>query len=174
MRRSHKVPGVAEEAPSKSQVKRELKALQALGERLAALPLAQCQKLPVGARTLEALAELARIRAHGARRRQLRLLGKLLRAEDPEAIKQALAALQAPDQAQVRLEKACERWRERLLDKETGGGALSEFIEMYPSVERSHLRQLVRNAAAEQCAGRPPAAQRKLFRYLRTVISAAG
>ncbi len=172
MRRTEdKTEGADDASPSKSQIKRELKALQALGERLAALPMSQCRKLPLGPRTLETLEELGRIHAHGARRRQLRLLGKRLRDEDAEAVVQALTTLQAPDKAQIQLEKACERWRERLLDKAAGGAALSAFIERFPGVERSRLRQLVRNAIAERAADKPPAAQRKLFRYLREVIA---
>ncbi|MCW8884628.1 MAG: DUF615 domain-containing protein, partial [Motiliproteus sp.] len=41
------------------------------------------------------------------------------------------------------------------------------FLEAYPSGDRQHLRQLVRNAVKEAQQNKPPAASRKLFKYIR-------
>ena len=48
-----------------------------------------------------------------------------------------------------------------------GDKALSGVIDRFPQADRQHLRQLVREAQREKKADKPPAASRRLFRYLR-------
>jgi len=154
-----------EPGPSKSQVKRELLALQELGARLLALPPGVLARVPLGDEVRAAIEEARRIKAHGARRRQVRYIGKLLRDEDAGAIERAVAGANGEAEAQKRRLRVLEDWRERLLRE--GDPALSRLIEEYPRADRQHLRLLVRTALREEEQGKPPAAARKLFRYLR-------
>lgn len=82
-----------EEKPSKTQLKREMDALQQLGEQLVRLKPDKLRKLPLSERLLDALLECQRLKAHGAVRRQYQLIGKLMRDADQSAIRAAAGDL---------------------------------------------------------------------------------
>ena len=79
--------------PSKSAKKREVIALQKLGEELITLKPSDLDTLPLDDRLREAIAEAQVIRAHGALRRQKQYIGKLMRQIDPEPLRAELAKL---------------------------------------------------------------------------------
>jgi len=163
--------GEREERPSKSARKREMHALQALGEQLCALSPRELESIPLSDAALaEAVAEARRISSHSARRRHLQLIGKLMRQVDAEPIREALAALEHGRQASAQHFQALEAWRDRLLHE--GDAALPAVLERWPQADRQHLRQLLRHYAREQSRGQPPAAARSLFRYLRSLPAA--
>lgn len=84
----------AQEAPSKSSLKREMTALQALGERLTCSAPALIARLDLPEPLSEALREYARLpNKHGARRRQLQYIGKLMRDLDAETLERIRARL---------------------------------------------------------------------------------
>ncbi len=158
------------QAPSKSQLKREALALQALGARLLDLPPARLERMRISDRLRSALDESRKVKAHSARRRQLRWLGKVLSSEDSDQLANLVAQSDAKQQADNQRFHALERWRDRLLAE--GDDALSELLERYPDADRQQLRALLRSAGKEQAAGKPPAAARKLFKYLRQLDGA--
>lgn len=82
-----------DERPSKSQRKREMHELQALGERLVALPEARLRAMPLPPELLDAVLEARAISARGGRKRQLQYIGRLMREVDAEPIRAALAAV---------------------------------------------------------------------------------
>jgi len=157
------------ERPSKSERKREMHRLQTLGERLTELNSDQLSEISLGSKLLEALAEMRRLKGREARRRQLQYIGRLMRHEDGEAIAAALERLKAGGIEQTRRLHELERWRDRLIAE--GDEALGELIEVHPGADRQQVRQLVRTARQEQEREKPPVASRKLFRYLREVLS---
>ncbi|MFU8797500.1 MAG: ribosome biogenesis factor YjgA [Gammaproteobacteria bacterium] len=75
---------------SKSQIKRDMLALQTLGERLVALNSTQLAKIPLDDTIIAAIHEAHRMRSHGAVRRQLQYIGRLMRSVDPKPIQAAL------------------------------------------------------------------------------------
>ena len=154
--------------PSRTARKREAERLQKLGERLAALSPAQLAQIPLPPELYEAVRLAQRIRDRSGRRRQLRLLGKLLRQQDPEPIQEALDRLQMRSAVAIAQHHLAERWRERLLAE--GDAALSEFMAQHPTGDGQRLRQLVRAAQQELAAGKPPRAARELFRLLRQTL----
>ena len=156
-----------ETGPSKSQVKRELLELQKLGERLTKEAAAVIARMPLSEAMQNALAEARRIRSHNALRRHYRRLGKLLRSEQLVAIQRIIDEIDHKHQASVGSFHTLERWRERLIEgdsKDFGG-----FLTAYPDADRQHLRQLIQAARLEREREQPPAAYRKLFKYLREV-----
>lgn len=155
--------------PSRSARKREAEGLQKLGEQLVELPAAQLREIPLAPELLDAIQLAQRIRDHSGRRRQLQLIGKLMRQQDAEPIQAALDHLQQRSAAAIAEHHQAERWRERLLQE--GNAALTEFMEQHPAGDRQQLRQLVRAAQQEQAASRPPRAARELFRLLRQILS---
>ena len=80
---------------SKSQVKRELHALQDLGERLTAFKPEQLERLPLSDALLKALLEAPKHKAHAARKRHIQYIGKLMRSQDIEAITALLDQMDA-------------------------------------------------------------------------------
>ena len=160
--------------PSKSARKREMHALRDLGARIAALPSARRDALPVSEALRRALVEYDRLRAREARRRHLSYLGRLLRTEDREALDAALERLDASSAEATRALHELEQWRDALVADERAVGA---WCDACPDTDRPRLRQLVRAARLE--AGRatepdpPKRAFRALFRFLREESGAA-
>lgn len=165
--------------PSKSQVKREMHALQELGKRICELPKKQLKLLPLSATMIEAVAEWDRIKKNEAKRRHLQYVGKVMRTEDVDAIQLALDKQDPSSDEYNRVLHQQEKWREKLI---LGGkDALSEFCEQFEVTDIQHLRQLIRNAVKEQEAkeANPDApaksgktAARKLFLYIKTFYPA--
>lgn len=151
------------EPPSKSQRKRESHALQALGERLIELRDDVLLRLPVTEELVEAVRFARDIRSHEGRRRQLQLIGKLMRHADGEAIRSALSDETREHRVATAVMHAAESWRERILaDDRVLANWLSEFPDTRESVEA-----LVPRARAEKSAGAAGRAYRELFRKLR-------
>jgi ribosome-associated protein len=160
-----------EEAPSKSELKRQSRDLQDLGEELVALPAAELAGMELPDELREAVVAARGITSHGARVRQRLYIGKLLRRTDVEPVRQALAHRSDVDRARIRQEHELERWRERLLADEAA--AWTELGARVDPAALAELRSLARQARAEQGAARPPAAARRLFRRLRELLPAA-
>lgn len=153
--------------PSKSQRKRDMQALQELGERLAALPAARLNVLDVPERLRDALRELGRITAHEGRRRHAQYIGKLMRGVDPEPLRRALDDALGDSRAAVARMHRLEDWRTRLLAEDT---ALDAFMRAYPRTEVQPLRQLLRAARAEAAAGKPPRQYRAVYQLLKDLL----
>lgn len=150
---------------SKTQVKRELHALQDLGERLTTLKPELLSKLPLSDALRKALDDAPKHKAHIARKRHIQYIGKLMRSADVEAITTLIDQLDASTRQYNERFHALERWRDLLL---TGSDeALNNFINQYPDADAQHLRQLLRQAQHEAAQNKPPAAARKVFKYIR-------
>lgn len=164
-------PHSASVSKSKSQLKRDAEAAQDLGRALVELPPARysavMSKLELPDKLRDAIGDCRAMDAHGARRRQLQFVGKLMRSIDCEPVRQALAALEGKDRVAAAEFHRLERWRERLIEE--GDAALNEFIAAHPAADRQHLRQLATKARKERDLQASSAA-RTLFRYLREVL----
>lgn len=164
----------ASHAPSKTQRKREMHALQGLGEALVALDPKRFDQLAAEAglpeRLIDAIREARAIVAHGARKRQLQYVGRLMREQDPAPVRQRLDLWARGHASTAAHDHAIERWRERLLAEP---GALDALAAAYPKVDRTRVRALVARAREERSRGAPPRAFREIFRELRALDSAA-
>lgn len=154
--------------PSKSQLKRDAHGLQDLGAELVELSAQQLAEIPLSEDVLATVRETRAITAHGARKRQLKYLGKLLRQEEEGPIREALERIQGRHALTVAHHHQCERWRDRLITE--GDTALTALLEEFPQADRQQLRQLMRSAQAELAKGKPPKSSRELFRFLRELI----
>jgi ribosome-associated protein len=156
------------EAPvSKTQRKRQVHELQALGAALVSLKDTQLSAIAMPERLREAVEEARRIRSFEARRRQFQYIGKLMRGLDPAPIRAALDALRAGADEDTTLFKAAERWRERLLAEPD---ALAELIAAHPRAHAARLGSLIRQARDERAAEHPPRSYRALFQALRSLL----
>lgn len=154
-----------DDRPSKSQLKREMHALQALGDQLIAMSPTERARFPLSDDMLAAVEETDRIRSHEGRRRHMQYVGKLMRREDLEAIQAVFHAIEQENRHRDLAFHRLETWRERLIEEDNA--AVEAFIEEYPGVDRQALRQLIRNARSERERGKAPTNARKLFRLIR-------
>ncbi len=152
---------------SKSQIKRECDALQKLGEQLLQLKSAELDKINLPEKLASAIREGRKLKARGALKRQRQYIGKLMREADSENIEKQLSLIQHLHDFNVTRAKQTERWRDRLLSDDNQ--VVTELIDTYPDIDRQHINQLVRLSKREQEAGKPPAAARKLYKYLHDI-----
>jgi ribosome-associated protein len=153
------------ERPSKSERKRQMHALQSLGEELANLPNAELAALPVPDSLRDAIDTARRIKSREALRRQFQYIGKLMRSLDTSAMEAALEERRQRDQIMTRSFHELEAWRDRLIAE--GMPAIDAVKAELHSADRQKLRQLVSLARKEAESGQPLKHSRQLFRYLR-------
>ncbi|MBN8727864.1 MAG: DUF615 domain-containing protein [Xanthomonadales bacterium] len=159
--------------PSRSQRRRDALDVLHIAEMLADLSEAELARVPLDEDLRDEVRRTRGTPSHIARKRQCQFLAKQLRKLDEDSLDPIRRVL-AQDKAEAHRSAAAlhrlEAWRERLLDE--GDEALTAFIAEHPAADRQHLRQLIRNALAERRAGKPPHAQRELFRCLREAQAA--
>jgi ribosome-associated protein len=152
---------------SKTQRKKAVHQLQALGEALVELSDDQLAAIELPEALRDAVMAARRITKFEARRRQLQYIGKLMRRVEVEPIRAALDAMLAGSRRQIAAHKRIEAWRERLL---AGPEALDELIAEYPAADARLLRALIHGALRERDAGSPPRSFRELYQALREVV----
>ncbi len=155
------------ERPSKTRRKQQSHDLQSLGEALLELPEDHLAALGLGEPLVDAIHGARRIKSHEARRRQMQLIGKLMRSADVELARAAVLERQlGRARDSIALHRA-ERWRAELL---AGDEATTRFAAAHAGADVQRLRALVRNArkdaanSPEQRSGR---AYRELFQFIR-------
>ncbi|AFJ48589.1 ribosome biogenesis factor YjgA [Shimwellia blattae] len=154
---------------SKSEIKRDAEELKDLGVELTELGKNGLDKIPLDD-DLRAAVELAQKIKKEGRRRQIQLIGKLLRQRDVEPIRQALDKLKNRHNQQVALFHKLEGLRDRLIEE--GDDAIPDVLNLYPQADRQQLRSLVRNARKEKNDNKPPKSARLIFQYLRDLAEA--
>lgn len=154
------------ERPSKTAVKKEMQALQNLGEQLVKLSNNELAKIPIHDEHLsEALTTARRLTSREALRRQLQYIGKLMRGIDLTDIEAGLAKR---DEGQRELARAFHRLEELRDDVvELGLPGIEKIIAQFPDADRQRLRTLILQIGKDAKANKPPAAKRKLFQYLK-------
>jgi ribosome-associated protein len=160
------------ERPSKSQLKREMTALQKLGEELVAEPRDRVKRVPMPEDVREAILECQQIKDHEGRRRQMQYVGKKMRTLDENelaAIQRTLDSWRGLSKADTASMHALERRRDKLLKDDS---ALPALLEQHPELDIQHLRTLIRNARKEQAENKPPKAYREIFQILKELQSA--
>ncbi|ENO75252.1 ribosome biogenesis factor YjgA [Thauera sp. 63] len=156
------------EPPSKSSLKREMHALQDLGEQLVALSPERLKKVPLPDSLYEAIRAAQGFKME-ARRRQMQYIGKLMRKIDPAPIQAQLDIFSGNSAAEVAKMHRLERLREQLLEDDK---VLGTIAETWPEADLQYLRTLRRNALKEREAGKPPKSFREIFRVLRELQEA--
>ena len=152
------------DGPSKSQRKRDANALQDMGRELVKLSRDRLNKMDLPDALRAEVLEAQRITSHGAIRRQMQLIGKLMRDVDADAIAEQLAEVRGESNLAKAAFHALEQWRERLLADDQ---AVTEWLAQHPGTDVQQLRQLIRNARKEASENKPPKSSRALFRLLR-------
>lgn len=155
---------------SKSEIKRDAEALKGLGVELVELGKNALERIPLDEDLRNAIELAQKIKKEG-RRRQLQLIGKMLRTRAIEPIQTALNKLKNRHNQQVSLFHKLEALRDRLVEE--GDDAIPTILDLYPEADRQQLRALVRNAQKEKAVNKPPKAYRQIFQYLRDLAESA-
>jgi len=153
--------------PSKSQLKRDMLALQVLGVALIELPKEALKRMPMPEKLDDAVRDARRITDHEGRRRQLQYVGRVMRSltdEETAALRTALDTYRGVNRAETAKMHWIERTREKLLADDA---ALTEFIRQHPGVDPQEGRTLIRNARKEREQAKPPRYFRELFQWIK-------
>ena len=151
--------------PSKSQRKREHRALQTLAEALIALPQSRFRKLALAERTRAALEMARAMSASGARNRQVRLIAHLLEDEDIEALARPVTELSAQARAETALHHRAERLRDVVLEQ----GPLALGFPL-GAADSARLTELRTEALAPRDAARARHARREIYRVILALL----
>jgi len=160
------------ERPSKSELKRQMTALQKLGEELIAEPRDRVKRVPMPEDVRDAILECQLIKDHEGRRRQAQYVGKKMRSLEPDeiaAIQKMLDSWKGASKSETAALHAIERKRDKLL---TDDKALTQLLEDNPELDAQQLRTLIRNARKEQAENKPPKAYREIFQILKQLQAA--
>lgn len=175
---------------SRTDLKRESDALQALGEQLLTLRADLLAGLNLSEKLLDALTEVKRITNFEGRRRQMQFIGKLMRKLDDEVIANIRAALQQQKDgsaSELAVLHLAEQWREQMLQDTSHEQALTNWLQQHPATDAQHLRALVRQARkdaqkaakepvsdASDTAPRHGKAYRDLFQLIKQALLQGG
>ncbi|PKF50822.1 ribosome biogenesis factor YjgA [Enterovibrio nigricans] len=151
---------------SRSEMKRDMEELQKLGEELVSLKPGILAKFPLDDDLRDAVIDAQRFEKE-ARRRQLQLIGKMMRTRDPEPIQAALDLLRNKHSQQSIELKKIEKMRDRLIAE--GDKAINDVVATHPTADRQKLRQLARQAKKELEGNKPPKASREIFQILKAL-----
>jgi ribosome-associated protein len=160
--------------PSKSQVKREMLALQALGKQIVQLSEQRVKQLPLDEKLMQAVLLAQRTTSREGRRRQIHYVGKLMRNAPAQAIEAQIDTWANGSREETAYLHAIERDRDLLLADDA---ALTTWLDAHPGVDVQAMRALIRAARSEEKKnaalneGQQP--QRKHYRALYQAIKAA-
>ncbi|QTA82215.1 DUF615 [Desulfonema limicola] len=159
---------IEQTSKSKSQIKREMHSLQALGERLTELSKEQLKDIEMPQELYESVLFAKSLTKHGAKRRQMQHIGKLMREIDPEAIQNVFDDIDQGRQADVFLFKQAESWRDGII---AGNENILEQIEnRFKDSDHKKLRQAAGNAVKEAAQGIYGKSSRLLFRCIMELL----
>ncbi len=170
--------------PSKSARKREMTALQKLGESLMELTPDRLAQLPLSKGLLEAFKLAKSLKHREAKRRQLQYIGKLMRAENHGEITAIMTQIDDDNRLFRQHFQRLEKIRDQLIGDDQQ--ALEDLLNDHPELDRQHLRQLIRQirkqqatdleatnheSALQKASQKLTVLRRKLFEYLRENLS---
>jgi ribosome-associated protein len=155
---------------SKTQIKVQMVAMQKLGESLVHLGQSSLSKIPMDPELLDAVM-LARkiLRKKEGYRRQLQLIGKIMRNIDIVPIEQALNNIKSAHKKLNDAFHGTEMLRDAILKE--GDSKIESTIVDYPLLDRQKMRQYVRQANKQSAENKSPKASRELFQYLKQIIN---
>jgi len=158
--------------PNKTQLKKDMAVLFALGDEISELSETQILSLELPDNLHKAVVQVSGMPHKGARKRLLKYIAGQFHKIDVTPIQDKLARMKNKSAHAVREHHIVERWRDRLIAE--GNEALTELLDEQPHADRQLLRQLLRNAQKEAEAEKPPRSSRLLYRYLKEIFQFDG
>ena len=166
--------------PSRTRLKQQAQDLQTLGVAVAALSADRLAALDVPEPLREAIGQFRRTKSHEGRRRQMQLVGKLMRSADEALLREAVAEATLGSARETLALHEAERWRAELVASDD---ALTRWMQDHPDTDAQQLRSLVRaarrDAAKPAVSGqdvrqdtRQPKSLRDLFQFIKPSLAA--
>lgn len=152
---------------SKTQRKKQMHDIQALGVALTKLSAEQLARLDLPEALRDAVLEAKRYTKHEAIRRQAQYIGKIMRELDVGPIAAQLKAMHEPSNRQTALFHLAERWRTEIL---ADPGRIGEFAREFPAADPERLRDLAEAAMKERAAEKSPRHFRELFHAINAIV----
>ena len=156
--------------PSKSELKRQMTALQKMGQELVDSARDRVKRVPMPEDVRDAILECQNITNHEGRRRQMQFVGKKMRTLDEAEvalIQKTIDSWKGASKSETAAMHSLERKREKLLAKDE---ALTELMAENPELDVQHLRTLIRNARKDRDEQKPPKNFRTLFPSLKELM----
>jgi ribosome-associated protein len=153
--------------PSKNERKREQQALQELGEYLIPLKNSELDAIGLSDDLLAAVRAAAKMKSHGALRRQKQLIGKLMRRVDADLIRERLENLGARELREKRLFAKAEQWRDSLLND---GQSARDSFAAETSVIDAELTELLKALDRTLDERTETTLKRQVFRRVHDIL----
>ncbi len=133
-----------EDFTSKTSIKLDAHALTKWGQELVQLPETLLTRLPLTETTLKSLLDYSKITTNLARKRHLMFIGKCLRKEDEDLIRERIVELEKEKRNKKTkpIEQANPYFEQLVKD---GESAIETILLENENAERQKLRQLYRN-----------------------------
>ena len=155
---------------SKSERKRQAEDMQVIARSLMKLSDNQRKKIPMSEDLSNAIILAIKIRnKNEGFRRQMQLVAKILRNNDTDNIRTAIAEFDLRHKRSNVAAMKLELLRDAMLNK--GDEAVNNFLEQYPAADRQKIRQLVRQANKEAQLEKPPKSSKDLFKYIKELAT---
>lgn len=151
---------------SKTRKKKEMQSLKNLGQSLLELPIEKLEILNLPDNLLEALTNAHTTKKRGAKRRQLQLIGKLMRHIDTSHIKKHLNLHNQPSSEEIKVLHTSEMWRKNMIENDKN---IKEFITLYPNANTDNIQSLV-DDCRQQKNHHSAVYFRRLFREISEVV----
>jgi ribosome-associated protein len=157
-----------EDYTSKTSIKLDAKAIKKFGQELVELTALQLEALPVLEVTLKALLDHQKMTTNLARKRHFLFIGKCLRKENLDAIKEAIEDSQKVHFKKKTTEKIEVDPADIIIKKlvEDGDVQIEKLISDNESLDRQTLRQILRNIKNSKTAVKKQQAVNKMKAYL--------
>ncbi|MES2625531.1 MAG: ribosome biogenesis factor YjgA [Pseudomonadota bacterium] len=152
---------ILHEGPSKSQLKRNSEDLQKIGQQLTEATPSLLKKLELPENLLRAINEYNNLpNKHGAKRRQLQFIGKVMRDLSDDEVEKIL---RQTNQNSALIQRRTQEMDQLLITFLTGDDSGVELLmKRHPKMDLQQLRQLIRQARKEQVAEKQKAEQKEL------------
>ena len=154
--------------PSKTIKKKIALNQQELGRKLSKLKESDLAKIELDERLLRALIEHKRLgNSHGAQKRQLQYIGKLMRDFDFDKLQHSFEAIKTAPK-KFKHEEAVEEIQKNVVNRilKEGESAIHQVVQAYPILDRKQLRHLWRNWKRTPLE-KQEIHKKKLAKYLR-------
>jgi ribosome-associated protein len=166
-------------ALSRTALKKASEKLEEIGEELLFARENLVAELPLPEELRDAILDAKEFTSFGAKRRQTKFIGKLMRrlnTEELEAIRAALQVEHGQSVKDAQILHRAEKWRDSLISDDE---QLGQWIDEFPGGDVQHLRALIRQARKDAEKTKPGVAQRQgrayrqIFSLVRSQLSSA-
>ena len=152
---------------SKTELKKDSKKIQDFGRKISQLTIKNIERFDFSSNTYEAIIDLKNLKSNSAKKRQVQYLGKLLREIDLTDAFIIMKQLKVSSQKEIQRNHIIEDWRDKLLNNNE---SITEFVDLYPNINRQSLRQTILNAQKEKNNNKPPKYSKQLFKFIKDII----